>query len=218
MNVLRFFDNYVEYLRERSETVKYLAVSAASEAWFAAEAAALMNRRRNEIGVAGLSDTSSACNAPRRLIILERGKVDLSIIDIEQKEKDYAFEFKLLHNNKNYRSKIAELKRDVARGVGLQRDSWGVAICFHLIFDEKHRGNYQPIGGFKSPVTAEAMTETWAEAMAVPSQDEHPALEWAVTPQLICTLDDANYIAPDNGASVSVGLVRQARRATERAH
>lgn len=218
MNVLRFFDNYVEHLRERSDTVKYLAVSAASEAWFAAEAAALMNRIRNEIGVAELSDNSTACNAPRRLIILERGKVDLSVIDLDQEEKDYAFEFKLLHNNKNYRNKITELKRDIARGVGLQRDSWGIVICFYLIFDENHWGNYRPVGGFKGPATAEAVTEAWARAMEVPSQEGHPALEWVVTPQVICSLNDANYIAPSQGASVSIGLVRQARRDTKRAH
>lgn len=209
MDVKAFFLHYVEHLRERSPSLRYLAVSAASEYWLAFEAAVMIDAMRPELELDECLDTGDGIRAPRWLVIPEKRKVDLSVIDLLETECGEAFEFKLVHNNKNLAAKVAELRRDVARETPFAARQWGLLVYMHLVFADDHWGQYRPLGGRSRPKGLREAHRLVHQAMSEPG--EAPPLRWEVAPVPVCDLEGANYVRPGSESGVWVGLVRSSR-------
>lgn len=87
--------------RELTGDLSLLAAGAAFEAWLAFEARILLERHRNHLGIAAMHWTAN-----------EYRKVDLGVWEGSD-TIDVAMEFKLIHNNKNWRSKADEAWGDL---------------------------------------------------------------------------------------------------------
>ena len=119
IDLCRYFDEYLQRQEQEEErkTLSLLVGGAAFEAWLAFETRLITERRRSELGLeAELDDGGNP--VPRYMICNERKKVDFSIIDLKDSELELALEFKLIHNNKNWKSKAGEVWADVFPGDG----------------------------------------------------------------------------------------------------
>lgn len=204
MNASAFFQAYLQRLRSNSDTVRYLAVSAASEHWYASEAAALIDANRTRYGLDGWRHAGPGVRAPRWLVVPERAKVDLSVIDLEEAEIGAAFEFKVAYNNKNLASQIIRFRSDISRETPFKAQRWGVLIYTHLIFADGQWGNYGPLGGRRAPLGSE---EVLAGLKCIATDRRNvPPLSWVTGFELICNLEGANYVKPGAGCGVWAAL------------
>ena len=105
-NIELFFDDLVRHLKSREETIRSLSVMTGLERWVQFEAAALLDKKRSayDLGAPNIS--------PDTWITCEHDGVD---IWIEPKESpSYMIELKAVHNNKNFVSKINEIRIDLS--------------------------------------------------------------------------------------------------------
>ena len=116
----RLLDEHLAEQEAARQAVSRLASGAAFEAWLSFEARLLMESHRAELSLAGL--TMDRHNEPvdRYWIANEHAKVDVGVLDVadEHGEWEIALEFKIIHNNKNWRSKCDEIWGDLLPGVG----------------------------------------------------------------------------------------------------
>lgn len=210
MNIDKFFSLYLDHLKQKSDVIQYFSVSAASEAWYATEAAFLVNQQRKSLGLAGKLPGSRGLTAPRWKVILEQDRRDLSIVDLgEQEERGTVFEFKLFHNNKNLFSKIISIKNDISRNDQTHFETYGIVLITHMIFADGHWGRYYPTGGINAPTSFDDLMDTINEHLEKPSGLDSGTARWRIAPQEVCSLDTSNYIQPGYGSCVCLGVLEK---------
>jgi hypothetical protein len=99
-----FFDGFTRYLREeRAKALQFLAVTASFEHWIQFEAGAWINENRAAVGL----------DSEHWWIALELRKGDTWLVN-RVEPPSIGIEFKGIHNNKNCRGKVWELRRDLS--------------------------------------------------------------------------------------------------------
>lgn len=204
-----FLKHFAQYLTtERNSTVKCACVKASPEAWFQIEALSWLNANRELVGIG---------NADWWGIYCEKAKTDLWL----QYAADYnyrrgvAIELKVIFNNKNFRSKVREIRSDLSPAKRLprgftddntQRFSLVIVTCVRY----STPGGYKYLREEKQIVTQERFHEMIDAELTSESdwyKDYPPARQLGSLRQ-IAVLDGEPGIDPESeGNGVWLGLV-----------
>jgi len=106
-------DEHLATEQRLRSAVDLLASGAAFEAWLAFEARLLAEGARNELGLAELTKDPHGAPVPRYWMANEYCKIDFYIGDVRDNAAVLALEFKLIHNNKNWKHKSDEVWADL---------------------------------------------------------------------------------------------------------
>jgi hypothetical protein len=114
----RILEDRLDQGGKSAELVSSLASGAAFEAWLSFEARLLLEQHREEFGLADIIQDSDGTPVPRYYFANEWRKVDLCVSEYrpEAPELDSCLttiEFKLIHNNKNWPTKLTEVHEDL---------------------------------------------------------------------------------------------------------
>lgn len=214
LSVPSFFDGLVAHLQteERQRMLSSLAVMVSPELWLSSEAAAFLDTNRPEFDLAEPLD--SRPNVPRWLVAAERGKVDLWVADQREQEPSIAIEFKVLHNNKNFYTKVWEIRRDLDKTIPIASaddriERWGIVMLVFSRFYDDQAGSYRYLSDFKEH---KAQLKAFADGLKddSPWYGGVPRLKLMGAPALLCQLEASNYIDSSNGqqSNVHLALVR----------
>jgi hypothetical protein len=152
-----FFEGFSRYMQEdRAGAVRFLAETASFEHWAQFECGAWLNEHRHCLGL----------NVDDWKIALEWSKGDTWLVD-RRTSRSIGIEFKCIHNNKNCRTKIWELRRDLSdekvlpKGLSSENTiRFGFAILVFLRYERGCEGGYQTLGGVvRDPWTPERFLE-----------------------------------------------------------
>jgi hypothetical protein len=105
-------DEHLAEQQHARNAVSTLAAGAAFEGWLAFETRLLVERSREDLGLGGFAETSGK-PVPRFWMANEYCKIDFYIGDVLHDVPVLAFEFKLIHNNKNWSTKADEVWGDL---------------------------------------------------------------------------------------------------------
>lgn len=142
--------------RERdSKTVSMLGTGAAFEAWLSFEARLMLMERPGNFGIGGYYRTADGAQYNQYAALNEWRKVDLSIINNEEFDADppaceCLIEFKMVYNNKNWRTQVASCRSDLyptsKRKAALNpaRGRFAVAVVVGKVYREPERYTQWP--------------------------------------------------------------------------
>lgn len=211
-NHARFYQHLVQHLRERSGFLRSLSVMAAAEHWVQFEAAALLDARRADYGLRGGTEAS-----PAWWIACERRKVD---IWLQGPDSAAAIELKAIHNNKNFDTKLAELRADLSDAKPVPRDGnvarFGIFVGTYARYTDS-RSTYramrtQPRGPY---VTQKQFIDLLRRNLETVGDRKEDQLRLAKM-QPITSLDGSPYIESGHGSGVWLGLVEVVRSSSTR--
>lgn len=204
----RFFSDLSKRLVERKDELAALAVMASLEHWLQFEAAAMVATDRERYGVDG-----GTADLPDWLVAAERAKLDLWI---SEGSVATVVEFKVIHNNKNFWSKIREVRSDLGRKkkpkgyAGAVPERWCVALLTYAKYAEGQEGDYEELSYRRHQPTAKTFYE-WFEG-DLSSGDAwygRTAKAIQVHRKTLVSLDGAPYIKKGQGSEVSLALVKK---------
>ncbi len=121
----RLLDDHLAEQETSRQAVSRFASGAAFEAWLSFEARLLLESYRAELSLAGLTMDRFQEPVDRYWIANEHAKVDLGVLDVgdESRTWEIALEFKIIHNNKNWKSKCDEIWGDLLPRAGAPKAS-----------------------------------------------------------------------------------------------
>jgi hypothetical protein len=208
LDVEGFFSGLAMHLRKRSKDIAEIATMAAIEHWVQFEAATLLTRRgsREKYGIGG-----GTLKTPTWWVVCEHKKIDLYITG---PQSPHAIEFKAIHNNKNFYSKVREARHDLNKKldpeVG-QPHRTVFAIVTHVLYEagakyvplrESPRGKKVEAGRFKELLTTELASNRQFYKGCSPTR----IVRW----EQITSLDEAPYAIPQMGSFVELALIKPA--------
>jgi hypothetical protein len=114
-DVAELLDDHLHTQEANRSALSRLAAGAAFEAWLSFETRLLMEQHRGALGLDEQIVDRHGERVHRFFITNEYRKVDLGILDVREHEGrwDLAIEFKIVHNNKNWRQKCDEVWADL---------------------------------------------------------------------------------------------------------
>jgi len=112
IGLCRLLDEHLLAQERGRRAVSLLASGAAFEAWLAFEMRLLAENNRGQLELDDVISHNGA-RVPRYFICNEQMKVDFSVIDAVDSAVELAIEFKLIHNNKNWKHQADAVWNDL---------------------------------------------------------------------------------------------------------
>lgn len=207
LDIEGFFGGLATHLRKRSQDITQIATMAAIEHWVQFEAAAFLARRdsREKYGIGGGKQ-----NEPDWWLTCEYKKIDLYV---EGLDSSHAIEFKAVHNNKNFYTKVLEARRDLEKHLAPEvgrPHSAVIAIVSHALYANNSR--YKPLR--ETPRGNELKAEPFKELFKTELASTDPRYNGYMPTRITCwemitSLEKAPYIVPGNGSFVALALIKQ---------
>jgi hypothetical protein len=214
-NSVAFFNGFCDHLEhQRASTLAYISVVAAQECWAQFEALAWLHSNRELVGLHGGDSERLAYD-----VLAEVHKIDLWIQEPRgtPDQKGIGIQFKVIHNNKNFRSKVLELRRDISNTrqppngfVGANVQNAGIAILVYVRYIKGLEGGYKLLRNENrgSPVTPDEFLNMF-RAECASNSNGVSALIPIAGPRRVVLLDGQPYIDPSCiGCAIWLVLLR----------
>ena len=204
-----FLNGFSQYLKSaRLPTVTCACINASPEAWFQIEALAWLDANRELVGIENREWWDICC---------EKAKTDIWL----QYAADHEYrlgvviELKVIFNNKNFHSKIREVRRDVSKEKSLptgfsDRNTQRLGLIVAIYVKYTNAGGYKYLREKRQIVTSERFHEMIDEELASDSDwyRGYTAAKRLDSLQSIACLDEEPGIDPESGGNgVWLGFV-----------
>jgi hypothetical protein len=203
----KFFSLLADHLEKRSDNVAHLTTMAAIERWVQFEGAALLSSSagRTECGITGGTSTD-----PRWWVVCEYKTVDLLV---QGPRATVAIEFKAVHNNKNFRNKVREIRWDLSKPLDSRLDvdqRSAIAVVAYARYHDSDR--YKPLRmSPRGPLVESSRLGALLKEALASDDDYYRRLPGArvVKWRRIADLEGAPYVERGCGAYAALALIER---------